>query len=128
MFNVNSVVYAVVSAALLTVFLLWRSAENRVSYYIDELVKQKAATLEHSEELKRKNVEIETFRLHIEESNKVIEELAKKTAELEAKKAIPPAVKYKKIEVFREVESDECKDIKAVLDGIRNTDLNSLRR
>ena len=62
--------------------------------------------------------------------NKQIEELkvSKDNAQdrLNKWKALPPKVKYKTIIKIREVKSNDCKDIKRVLDSIKLIDPNKL--
>ena len=61
----------------------------------------------------------------IESQNKAIDsqkvELAEKLQELEDWKNQPPEIKYKEVIKYAEVKSNECEDIKNVINSIRGT-------
>jgi hypothetical protein len=61
----------------------------------------------------------------IESQNKAIDsqkvELAEKLQELEDWKNQSPEIKYKEVIKYREVKSNECEDIKAVINSMRGT-------
>ena len=60
-----------------------------------------------------RNIEIEKQKIN----------LSKKMEELEEWKSRPPDIKYKEIIKYKEVKSNECKDIKNIIDSIRNITL-----
>lgn len=52
------------------------------------------------------------------EKNKI--NLSKKVQELEEWKNRPPDIKYKEVIKYKEIKSNECKDIKNILNSVRN--------
>jgi len=104
-------------------------------FYIHSLKEQITTLREH---LYAKNMEIANLQLEserceaaISQQNKAIEEV--RTREMQAKKELQawknkkPEVKYKVITKIREVKSDECADIKRVINSVRNLDFSSLQ-
>jgi len=62
------------------------------------------------------NKEIENARFNESLANKKLAEW----------KALPPKIKYKTITKIREIKSNDCKEIKTVIDDIRHIDFSSL--
>lgn len=77
-----------------------------------------------------KTLEKERLETAIQKQNYLIENLRAKESkakrELAKWNSLPPKVKYKVITKIREVKSDDCKDIKNVINAVRNIDYNSL--
>ena len=81
-------------------------------------------------ELANYKLESERYKNAIDAQNKLIVDLKVSKDDALAKlnkwKALPPKVKYKTITKIREVKSNDCKDIKRVLDSIKLIDPNKL--
>ena len=81
-------------------------------------------------ELANYRLESERYKNAIDIQNKQIEKLkvSKNNAlvKLNKWKLLPPKIKYRTITKIREVKSNDCKDIKRVLDSIKLIDPNKL--
>ena len=90
-----------------------------------ELEKVQAEYSEQSKELAIEKANNTVIKATIESQNKAIDsqkvELAEKLQELEDWKNQPPEIKYKEVIKYREVKSNECEDIKAVINSMRGT-------
>lgn len=96
------------------------------TYFIkSELEKVQASFLEKEKELAIEKANNTVAKAVISTQNKAIEsnkvELAEKLQELEQWKNQPPEIKYKEVIKYREVKSNECEDIKAVINSMRST-------
>ena len=81
-------------------------------------------------ELANYKLESERYKNAIDIQNNKINELKvskdNALAKLNKWKALPPKIKYRTITKIREVKSNDCKDIKRVLDSIKLIDPNKL--
>lgn len=96
------------------------------TYFIkSELEKVQAEFSEQGKELAIEKANNTVIKATIESQNKAIDsqkvELAEKLQELEDWKNQPPEIKYKEVIKYREVKSNECEDIKAVINSMRGT-------
>lgn len=96
------------------------------TYFIkSELEKVQAEFSEQGKELAIEKANNTVIKATIESQNKAIDsqkvELAEKLQELEDWKNQPPEIKYKEVIKYREVKSNECEDIKNVINSIRGT-------
>ena len=96
------------------------------TYFIkSELEKVQAEFSEQGKELAIEKANSITAKATIESQNNAIEsqkvEYSEKLQELEDWKNQPPEVKYKEVIKYREVKSNECEDIKNIINNIRST-------
>jgi hypothetical protein len=119
----NLIVGGVIIALLLGLYFYVHSLKVQITdlrstlkdSYI-ELANEKLQSARYKAALDAQNKEIEDARFN--------ESLAK--SELEKWKALPPKIKYKTITKIREVKSNDCEQIKAVIDDVRHIDFSSL--
>ncbi|KLE02203.1 hypothetical protein [Aliarcobacter butzleri] len=71
---------------------------------------EKANNISLKASIDSRNIEIEKQKIN----------LSKKMEELEEWKNRPPDIKYKEVIKYKEIKSNECKDIKNIIDSIRN--------
>ena len=103
-------------------------------FYIHGLNKNiealKKSLLQNQVKLANSKLESTRYKAALDSQNKEIERLKvqENIAEVKLKKwkSKPPDVKYKVIYKVREVKSDDCKDIKNVINSVRHIDYNSL--
>lgn len=90
-----------------------------------ELEKVQSEYSEQGKELAIEKANNTTLKATLESQNKAIDsqkvELAERLQELEEWKNQPPEIKYKEVIKYREVKSNECEDIKNVIDSMRST-------
>ena len=81
-------------------------------------------------ELANSKLQSERYKNALDSQNKEIESLKLNEklslAKLKKWKSLPPKIKYKTITKIREVKSDECKDIKNVLNAVKLINPNIL--
>ena len=81
-------------------------------------------------ELANSKLQSERYKNALDSQNKEIEALKLNEklslAKLKKWKSLPPKIKYKTITKIREVKSDECKDIKNVLNAVKLINPNIL--
>jgi cell division protein FtsL len=86
--------------------------------------------LESRVELANEQRQSELFKSALDSQTKEIENLAVDKTKADMKlaewKAKPDKIKYEVIYKIREVKSDECEDIKNVIDSVRNLDYERL--
>ena len=109
-------------AIVIAVFLIG----GAYTYFIkSELEKVQASYLDQGKELAIEKANSITAKATIESQNNAIEsqkvEYSEKLQELEDWKNQPPEIKYKEVIKYREVKSNECEDIKNVINSIRST-------
>lgn len=114
--------YLLLGVAVTIVFLIG----GAYTYFIkSELEKVQAEFSEQGKELAIEKANNTVIKATIESQNKAIDsqkvELAEKLQELEDWKNQPPEIKYKEVIKYREVKSNECEDIKAVINSMRST-------
>lgn len=114
--------YLLLGVAVTIVFLIG----GAYTYFIkSELKKVQAEFSEQGKELAIEKANNTVIKATIESQNKAIDsqkvELAEKLQELEDWKNQPPEIKYKEVIKYREVKSNECEDIKNVINSIRST-------
>jgi len=103
-------------------------------FYIDGLNDEISSQRTRIEKMKSdaviSDLEISQLKESLNKQNKAIKTLKNsnelKLKELKKWQSQKPNVKYKTITKIREVQSDECKDIKAQLDAIKRSDINRL--
>lgn len=76
-----------------------------------ELVESKSSNLALKGSIESRNRIIESQRLDVDNTTKTLHEW----------KALPPEIRYKDVIKYKEVKSNDCNEIKAVIDSIRNT-------
>lgn len=90
----------------------------------------KKSLLTNQVKLANSKLQSTRYKAALDSQNKEIEGLKAQRTLAESKlkkwKSKPPDVKYKVIYKVREVKSDDCKDIKNVIDTVRHFDYNSL--
>ena len=116
----NSKIILVVLVAI--VFLIG----GAYSYFIkSELEKVQAEHSEQSKELAIEKANNVTAKATIKSQNDAIEnqkvELSEKLQELQEWKNQPPETRYKEVIKYKEVKSNECEDIKNIINSIRST-------
>ena len=114
--------YLLLGVIVIAVFLIG----GAYTYFIkSELEKVQAEFSEQGKELAIEKANNTVIKATIESQNKAIDsqkvELAEKLQELEDWKNQPPEVKYKEVIKYREVKSNECEDIKNIINIIRST-------
>ena len=129
MFSQISSLKKLIAGGLVLAIAIW------FYFYIDGL-KNKIDTLQ--DDLKDSYIEVANEKLQstryknsLDTQSKEIDMLkhSEKLANSKLKKwkSLPPKIKYKTITKIREVKSsDECKDIKSVLNSVRSIDFDSL--
>ena len=119
----NMIIAAVIAAVVFGIYLYINSLNND----IDDL---KKSLMQNQVKLANAKLESTRYKAALDSQNKDIEMLRAHTALAEAKlkkfKSKPPDVRYKVIYKTREVKSNECSDIKSVIDGVRAIDFSSL--
>jgi len=103
-------------------------------FYIHSLKSQirdlKSQLTQNQVELVNYKLENERYKNTLDTQNEQIKKLKtdreKALKKLTKWKALPPKIKYKTIIKIRKVKSNECQDIKKVINAIRNIDFNSL--
>ena len=103
-------------------------------FYIHGLNKNiealKKSLLQNQVKLANSKLESTRYKAALDSQNKEIEGLKTQKSLAESKlkkwKSKPPGVKYKVIYKVREVKSNDCKDIKNVINSVRHIDYNSL--
>ena len=90
-----------------------------------ELEKVQAEYSEQSKELAIEKANNVTAKATIKSQNDAIEnqkvELSEKLQELQEWKNQPPETRYKEVIKYKEVKSNECEDIKNIINSIRST-------
>ncbi len=114
--------YLLLGVIVIAVFLIG----GAYTYFIkSELEKVQAEFSEQGKELAIEKANNTVIKATIESQNKAINsqkvELAEKLQELEDWKNQSPEIKYKEVIKYREVKSNECEDIKNVINSIRGT-------
>ena len=114
--------YLLLGVIVIAVFLIG----GAYTYFIkSELEKVQAKFSEQGKELAIEKANNTVIKATIESQNKAIDsqkvELAEKLQELEDWKNQSPEIKYKEVIKYREVKSNECEDIKNVIDSMRST-------
>lgn len=114
--------YLLLGVIVIAVFLIG----GAYTYFIkSELEKVQASYSEQGKELAIEKANNITAKATIESQNRAIEsqkvEYSEKLQELEDWKNQPPEVKYKEVIKYREVKSNECEDIKNIINNIRST-------
>ena len=109
-------------AIVIAVFLIG----GAYTYFIkSELEKVQASYLDQGKELAIEKANSITAKATIESQNNAIEsqkvEYSEKLQELEDWKNKPSEVKYKEVIKYKEVKSNECEDIKNIINSIRST-------
>jgi hypothetical protein len=95
-----------------------------------QIVRLKNEAKDNSIELANEKLQSTRYRYALDKLNKEVEDarlnesLALK--ELNKWKSQPPKIKYKTITKIREVRSDDCKELKSVIDTVRSIDYSSL--
>jgi len=119
----NMIIAAVIAAVVFGIYLYINSLNND----IDDL---KKSLMQNQVKLANTKLESTRYKAALDSQNKEIEQLRAYTTLAEAKlkkwRNRPPDIKYKVIYKTREVKSDECSDIKSVIDGVRAIDFSSL--
>lgn len=114
--------YFLLGVIVIAVFLIG----GAYTYFIkSELEKVQASYLDQGKELAIEKANSITAKATIESQNNAIEsqkvEYSEKLQELEDWKNQSPEIKYKEVIKYREVKSNECEDIKAVINSMRGT-------
>ena len=114
--------YLLLGVIVIAVFLIG----GAYTYFIkSELEKVQASYLDQGKELAIEKANSITAKATIESQNRAIDsqkvEYSEKLQELEDWKNKPSEVKYKEIIKYREVKSNECEDIKDVINSMRGT-------
>ena len=114
--------YLLLGVIVIAVFLIG----GAYTYFIkSELEKVQAEFSEQGKELAIEKANNTVIKATIESQNKAIDsqkvELAEKLQELEDWKNQPSEVKYKEVIKFKEVKSNECEDIKNIINSMRST-------
>ena len=114
--------YLLLGAIVIAVFLIG----GAYTYFIkSELEKVQASYLDQGKELAIEKANSITAKATIESQNNAIEsqkvEYSEKLQELEDWKNKPSEVKYKEVIKYKEVKSNECEDIKNIINSIRST-------
>ena len=116
----NSKIILIVAVAVM--FLIG----GAYNYFIkSELEKVQAEYSEQSKELAVEKANNTALRANIENQNKAVEEikvdLENNLKDFEEWKNKPIETKYKEVIKYKEVKSNECKDIKNIINSIRST-------
>ena len=114
--------YLLLGVIVIAVFLIG----GAYTYFIkSELEKVQASYLDQGKELAIEKANSITAKATIESQNRAIDsqkvEYSEKLQELEDWKNQSPEVKYKEVIKYREVKSNECEDIKNIINSIRST-------
>lgn len=123
MFSISEKVFPVIVAFLFAI-VLCLGVYSRVLYTDNKVLNTTITTL--SSEIAVKEVEKVGLKSSLKSQNIEIEknkiDLDEKKKELEEWKNKPPDIKYKTIEkIIKQGDSNECENIKNMLDDIRNT-------
>lgn len=117
-------IVVVVVAALITQYVKIQKLNSEVANLKTALLYSEISVTKLEENNRELNKSIFT-------QNEAIEKMAidksKVDAEYASWKAKPAEVKYEVIREIREVESNDCEDIKNVLDSVKSIDFNSLQ-
>ena len=116
----NSKIILIVAVAV--IFLIG----GAYTYFIkSELEKVQASYLDQGKELAIEKANNVTAKATIKSQNDAIEnqkvELSEKLQELQEWKNQPPETRYKEVIKYKEVKSNECEDIKNIINSIRST-------
>ena len=116
----NSKIILIVAVAV--IFLIG----GAYNYFIkSELEKVQAEYSKQTKELAVEKANNTTLRASIENQNKAVEEtkvdLEENLREFEEWKNQPVEVKYKEVIKYKEIKSNECEDIKNIINSIRST-------
>ena len=116
----NSKIILIVAVAVIF------SIGGAYSYFIkSELKKVQAKYSKQTEELAVEKANNTALRASIENQNKAVEkikvDLENNLKEFEEWKNKPIETKYKEVIKYKEVKSNECKDIKNIINSIRST-------
>ena len=121
--NKNLIAFGAIFVAVIGLYFYIHSLKSDIQELYFKLERSKT-------ELANTKLEAERYKNALDKQSEKIESLKSdiknKTKILVKWKTLPPRIKYKTITKIREVQSDECKDIKAQLDSIRKFDYNSL--
>ncbi len=114
--------YLLLGVIVIAVFLIG----GAYTYFIkSELEKVQASYLDQGKELAIEKANSITAKATIESQNNAIEsqkvEYSEKLQELEDWKNKPSEVKYKEVIKYKEVKSNECEDIKNIINSMRST-------
>ena len=114
--------YLLLGAIVKAVF----SIGGAYTYFIkSELEKVQASYLDQGKELAIEKANNTVIKATIESQNNAIEsqkvEYSEKLQELEDWKNKPSEIKYKEVIKFKEVKSNECEDIKNIINSMRST-------
>ena len=114
--------YLLLGVIVIAVFLIG----GAYTYFIkSELEKVQASYLVQGKELAIEKANSITAKATIESQNNAIEsqkvEYSEKLQELEDWKNKPSEVKYKEVIKYKEVKSNECEDIKNIINSMRST-------
>ena len=114
--------YLLLGVIVIAVFLIG----GAYTYFIkSELEKVQAKFLEQGKELAIEKANNTVIKATIESQNNAIEsqkvEYSEKLQELEDWKNKPSEVKYKEVIKYKEVKSNECEDIKNIINSMRST-------
>jgi len=119
----NMVIAGVVGIIVFALYFYIHGLNNK----IDDL---ESSLMKNQVKLANTKLESTRYKAALDSQNKEIEQLRAHTTLAEAKlkkwKNRPPDIKYKVIYKTREVKSNECSDIKSVIDGVRAIDFSSL--
>ena len=114
--------YLLLGVIVIAVFLIG----GAYTYFIkSELEKVQAEFSEQGKELAIEKANNTVIKATIESQNNAIEsqkvEYSEKLQELEDWKNKPSEVKYKEVIKYKEVKSNECEDIKNIINSMRST-------
>ena len=114
--------YLLLGVIVIAVFLIG----GAYTYFIkSELEKVQASYLDQGKELAIEKANSITAKATIESQNNAIEsqkvEYSEKLQELEDWKNKPSEIKYKEVVKYKEVKSNECEDIKNIINSMRST-------
>ncbi len=119
----NMIIAAVIAAVVFCIYFYINSLNN-------DIHDLKKSLMQNQVKLANTRLESTRYKAALDSQNKEIEQLRAHTTLAEAKlkkwKNRPPDIKYKFIYKTREVKSNECSDIKSVIDGVRTIDFDSL--
>lgn len=123
MFNaISSKVYLIISIVLITIIVFLgtyskflKNENKKLTTNINDLhLKMSIKEFEKTElknSIKNQNIEIEKVSINLDEKMKELEEWRNK----------PPDIKYKEVIKIKEIKSNECADIKTVINSFRTT-------
>ena len=123
--NYGKYILIAIILIIITYITMLRSTVGRLENRIEEL---SAESIVSRQNLELCNMQLEKQNMLIEQQK---QKYIKKVEEYEELKKVPKKVRYKTIyktiyKTKKEKASNECKDVKSVLDAINNAVLNSL--